>query len=120
MMIPLAACLALLVPASDTDARVALALASARPLQAPRLPQAPMARAACPPGCPCGCPGGACVCSEPDSDGWRAYRKADGYWYAWRLAPAAVGEAARSATWNPAWMTPAPVPASQWHCVGSG
>ena len=120
-----------LCPASDTDARAGTALASARPLQAPLPPQAPLqgklTRAVgeartCPPGCPCGCPGGQCGCGEPDSDGWRTYRKADGHWYAWRLAPAPRRIEAMPVLWNPA-RAPAPAPVYQGYynyCAGGG
>lgn len=116
----LAACLC---PASDTDARAALALASARPsqlwgrnvpkplAQAPLPPQAPRAVCCDCTGCPCGCgEGKPCTCSVPDASGWRTYRKADGWLYAWRLAPAPLGEGAWSAIRNLSPVTmPAPV-----------
>jgi hypothetical protein len=52
----------------DVDARAALALAAARPAQAPKPPQAPTLKGGCPcgNGCPCG---GACGCADGQCSG---------------------------------------------------
>ena len=79
----------------------ALALATLpqapRPPQAPEPPTPPAKKCKdCSVQCDCGCQSGErCRCapgvsSEPDADGWRWVKKADGYWYKWRFAPTSV------------------------------
>ena len=77
-----------------------LALLSARPPQAPTLPQAPAAPVTCgQSNCPCGCRDDkTCRCGKPDADGWRwdAGRKVYWRWVPSQAIPPTVTQPSAS------------------------